>query len=310
MVRVLFDHDIDQAPFSVIFEAVRRHIYADFRGETVSPPRHVAEFGDGGIVFTIGGSEDAAGFRAYETFPFPKLASEDQIVAAWDRTTRRLMGIAVGERLGALRTGALAGVAIDCLSAPKVQKLAVIGTGLQAETQIIAAAHVREIQDIAVFSRSQAGREAFAARMAAKLGREIRAAISAEDAVSGADVVTLATSSEVPVIEAGWLEPHALVITLGPKTKSAHELPLELADAASIIVSDSPQQIAAMGVDHMLHGSRAYENIRHLGDLGVSATAGSGPALFLSAGLAGTEVAALAAIVSYLEKVDLRGDKR
>jgi ornithine cyclodeaminase/alanine dehydrogenase-like protein (mu-crystallin family) len=300
-VRVLTDHDIDRVPFSIILGAVRQHILADFRGETVSPPRHAAEFGDGGIVFTIGGNADVAGFRAYETFQAPALEKDDQLTAVWDRATRRLSGICIGERLGALRTGALGGFAIDRMAATAVQKLAIVGTGLQAETQLIAAISIRTFTEIAVYSRNRENAEAFAAQMSSELGVLVEPAETATQAVDDAEVVILATNSSIPVIEPGWLRPGAHVNTLGPKKKSAHELPLDLADRAALIASDSPQQIAAMGEEHMLHGLPAAGRILHLGDPKVLEKRGPGFSLFLSSGLAGSEVAALAAVLKHLD---------
>jgi ornithine cyclodeaminase/alanine dehydrogenase-like protein (mu-crystallin family) len=301
MVRVLSDHDIDRVPFSIILNAVRAHVLADFLGQTISPPRHAAEFGDGGIIFTVGGNADFAGFRAYETFSKPALENDDQLVAVWDRATRRLSGLAIGERLGALRTGALGGAAIDRMAPKQVRKLAVIGAGLQAETQMIAACAVRSFGKIAVFSRAMENREAFAARMELLLKENVGSSGSAELAVRDADVVILATNSSIPVIEPSWLKPGAHVNTLGPKNAFAHELPLDLPDHAALIASDSPQQIAAMGAEHMLHGHPANSRLLHLGDPKVLEVRGQGFSLFLSAGLAGTEVAALAAILKHLD---------
>jgi ornithine cyclodeaminase/alanine dehydrogenase-like protein (mu-crystallin family) len=300
-VRVLGDHDIDRVPLSIILEAVRTHVLSDFRGETVSPPRHAAEFGDGGIVFTVGGNADVAGFRAYETFATPALEKEDQLIAVWDRATRRLSGISVGERLGALRTGALGSVAIDRMAPEKVRKLAVIGAGLQAQTQTIAACAVRSFGEIAVYSRTRDHREAFAARMEPPLKKNVIPCGSAWHAVNDADVVILATNSSTPVIEPAWIKSGAHINTLGPKKTSAHELPLQIAESAALIASDSPQQIAAMGAEHMLHGQPAAGRIMHLGDPKVAEGRGSGASLYLSAGLAGSEVAALAAVLAYLE---------
>jgi alanine dehydrogenase len=300
-MRVLSDHDIDRVPFGTILEAVRAHILADFLGQTISPPRHVAEFGDGGIVFTVGGNAEIAGFRAYETFPKPALEKEDQLVAVWDRASRRLSGLAIGDRLGALRTGALGGVAIDRMAPENVRKLAVIGAGLQAETQMIAACAVRSFAEIAVFSRAKESRDAFAAHMELLLKKNICPSGSAEHAVNDADVVILATNSSTAVIEVGWLKSGAHVNTLGPKEINAHELPLEIAEGAALIASDSPQQIAAMGAEHMLHGHPAAGRIAHLGDPKVSERRGPGHSLFLSSGLAGSEVAALAAVLKQLD---------
>ena len=302
MVRVLTDHDIDLVPFSIILEAVRAHILADFQGGTISPPRHTVEFGDGGLVFTVGGTSGFAGFRAYETFREPALEREDQLTAVWNRRTRRLSGIAIGERLGALRTGALGGVAIDRMAPADVRKLAVIGAGQQAETQLFAAVSVRDFSEIAVFARGREKAEVFAVRMSAALGVSIEAADSAEQAVKDAEIVILATNSSTPVIEPSWLKPGAHINTLGPKRKSGHELPLDIAASAVLIASDSPQQIAAMGADHMLHGNPAAERILHLGDPRVLERRGPGYLLFLSSGLAGSEVAALAAALAFLDR--------
>jgi ornithine cyclodeaminase/alanine dehydrogenase-like protein (mu-crystallin family) len=300
-MRVLGDHDIDRVPFSIILEAVRAHVVADFLGQTISPPRHVAEFGEGGLVFTIGGNADFAGFRAYETFSNPALEKEDQLVPVWDRASRRLPSLAIGDRLGALRTGALGGAAIDRMAPENVRKLAVIGAGLQAETQMIAACTVRAFDEISVFSRARESCEAFAARMELLLKKHVQPRGSAEQAVRNSDVVILATNSSIPVIDTVWLEPGAHINTLGPKKKSAHELPLDIAASASLITSDSPQQIAAMGVDHMLRGQTAASRILHLGDLKVLGKREPGFSLFLSSGLAGSEVAALAAVLKYLD---------
>jgi ornithine cyclodeaminase/alanine dehydrogenase-like protein (mu-crystallin family) len=301
VVRILSDHDIDRVPFSIILEAVRTHVLSDFRGETVSPPRHAAEFGDGGIVFTVGGNADVAGFRAYETFATPALEKEDQLIAVWDRATRRLSGISVGERMGALRTGALGGVAIDRMAPEKVSKLAVIGAGVQAETQIVAACSVRSFDEIAVYSRGEEKRETFAARMKALLKTNVLASGSAERAVSDADVVILATSSCIPVIEFGWLKLGVHVNTVGPKTRAAHELPLEVARFAVRIATDSPQQIGALGDEHMLAGTDAAGRIQHLGDPASQQSGKGTNSLFLSAGLAGSEVAALKGVLDWLE---------
>jgi alanine dehydrogenase len=300
-MRILNDHDIDRVPFSIILEAVRAHVLADFRGETVAPPRHSVEFGDGGIVFTVGGNAEIAGFRAYETFAEPSLESGDQLVAVWNRSTRRLSGIAIGERLGALRTGALGGVAIDRMAPEQVRKLAVIGAGVQAQTQIIAACTVRSYAEIAVYSRAEERREAFAVRMKTLLKTDVHASGSAEQAVYDADVVILATSSCIPVIEFGWLKPGVHLNTVGPKTKAAHELPLEVAQFAARIATDSPQQIVALGDEHMLTGTDAADRIQHLGDPASHQSGNGTSSLFLSAGLAGTEVAALRGVLHWLE---------
>lgn len=300
-MRILTDADIERVPLAPLLAAVRAQIVADAAGAAVAPPRHIVPFADGRLVFTIGGDRSIAGFRAYQTFARPGHPADDQVVAAWDQASGEMLGLAVGNRLGALRTGLIGAVAVDIMAAPSARTLAVLGTGRQAETQLLAVATIRDFDEIRVFGRRRPALEAFTARLAPRLGRPLRGTRDAREAVDGADVVILATTSENPVIEAGWIAPGAHVSTLGPSAAGGHELPVALAGHAALIATDSPQQIAAMGKTHMLAGHEAYGRIRHLGSLaGGFDRRAADITLFLSIGLAGTETACLAAALRSL----------
>lgn len=300
-MRVLTDADVDRVPMARLVAAVREQIIADAQGEAVAPPRHVVPFREGSLVFTIGGDRRLAGFRAYQTFGRPGHATDTQVVAAWDQVKTEMIGMAIGNRLGALRTGAIGGVAADILAPPDARTLAVIGTGRQAETQLLGLSTVRDFAEIRVCGRRADKADAFAQGISATIEKPVSAFTDARAAVEGADVVVLATTSRAPVIESDWVLPGAYVATLGPSSVGAHELPLELADRARVIVTDSPQQLQSMGDDHMLAGLAPYRRIKHLGEIVADERRADGaPALFLSIGLAGTEVACLAACLEYL----------
>lgn len=301
-MRILSDADIERVPFAPLIAAVRAHIIADAAVETVAPPRHNVRFREGDLVFTIGGDSKIAGFRAYQTFAKPGHPVDDQLIAAWDQASGEMLGLAVGNRLGALRTGIIGAVAVDIMASKTAKTLTVLGTGRQAETQLLAVSTVRDFGEIRVFGRRQAALDDFTARLSERIGKPITGTLNAREAVESADVVILATTSEVPIIDSSWIAPGAHVTTLGPKSISAHELPIKLATRAKVIATDSPQQIAAMGETHMLAGHEAYGCIRHLGSLtpGFERSAAD-VTLFLSIGLAGTEVACLAAALRSLE---------
>jgi ornithine cyclodeaminase len=292
-MRLLTEAELNQVPMSILVGAVRAQILADAEARAFAPPRHRVDFGEGGLTFTCGGNDQLAGFRVYDTFPKPEGAEEDQVVIAYDRKTARLKGLFIGERLGALRTGCLGGVAADVMTAQKpIKKLGLIGTGTQAETQLLAIAAVREIEQVQTFSRNKEKRTAFANQMAAKLGVPVLAVDEPREAVDGADFVVLATNATVPVIETSWLAPGCHLTTLGPKFKNRHELPLDILSRVRSCASDSPQQIGSQGENHMFYGQAL--NIQHLGNYEDADGAGD-LSLFLSAGLAGTEVALLSA---------------
>jgi alanine dehydrogenase len=90
---------------------------------------------------------------------------------------------------------------------------------------------VRDIGKVRVYSPTQAHREAYAEEMSEQLGIEIEPVSSAEQAVRGADIVATCTDSNLPVIEAEWIEPGMHITNLG-----GADLPPGVYSRAEIIV--------------------------------------------------------------------------
>lgn len=102
----------------------------------------------------------------------------------------------------------------------------------------------------------------------------------------------LATSSPTPVIDAAWISPGAYVTTLGPKQQGRAEFGLDLPEAASRLVTDSPEQIGAYDPPNMLVGTSHEPRLVSLGAVRAGQTPPPTPeaiSLFFSVGLAGTE---------------------
>ena len=143
-----------------------------------------------------------------------------------------------GDFMGAYRTGAATAVAARALGAPASSTVAIIGTGWQASAQALALSRVLEIKELRVFSRSAEKRAVFAAEQEEQLGVTTVDAPSAEVAVRGADVVVTVTTSHDPVLEASWVEPHALVVAVGSNYPNRVEVPAELVERAQTVVVD------------------------------------------------------------------------
>jgi alanine dehydrogenase len=299
---ILNDEDLAGNSFMAIaIDAVEKALLARFNGKAVSPPRHHVSFpGHGDLVFTVGGflgEVSLAGFRVYETFHGPK---HSQIVAVWSTDDARFKGLIVGERLGAIRTGAIGGVAIRHLSSPHANVVGVVGSGLQARTQLAAAAAVRRITHARVYSRSEANRIDFARQMQLELGIEVTPVETVPEAVADADIVLCATSSHRPVVSASDLKPGAHVNTVGPKTLEGHELDVDIAATATVIATDSPEQTRAYSSPFFLDGSGHERRMADLSDVLAGKAMGrkfpEETTLFCSVGLAGTEVIVASAI--------------
>jgi ornithine cyclodeaminase len=276
--------------------AVRRALAAEHAGELAAPPRFHAPLGVGDLVFTAGRVGGVGyGFRVYDTLP---TSGADQLTVVFDDTTGGVLGVAGGTWLGEARTGATGAVAVDLLADPAAVRFGVIGAGAQAWSQLWAVRAVRTPSVVSVFSRDPVRRTAFAARCRDELGLPAQAVPDAHAAVEGADVVILATRSGTPVIESGWVPAGAHVTTVGPKEIGRNECPVDLATGAALLVTDSLAQLDAYPSPYFLAGTPARDRIVALSAVQAGEVPRpDGTTLYSSVGLAGTEVAVLAALL-------------
>lgn len=104
------------------------------------------------------------------------------------------------------------------LAPPDARTLAVLGSGIQARQHLIGLRQaVPGLRAIRVFSPTAANRRRYADEAAALTGLDVTAVDTAEEAVTGADIVCNTAGSRTPVLEAAWVRPGALVteIALG-----------------------------------------------------------------------------------------------
>lgn len=290
VVQVLRDDEIVQLlrPADAV-RWISEAIDAHYRGELIAPPRSTAELDGGRLVFTAGRLRGSwFGYRSYDTFP---TASGDQVVVVHDEGSGHLVAIAVGNELGARRVGAIGAVAVDALVPPSADIVAVVGAGAQAYAQLWALSAVRVLQEVRVYSRNAERRSAFAARVSPLVAGTCRPVDDARTAIDGAQIIILATSSGSPVIDAGWLRPGAHVTTVGPKQRGRAEFGPDLPAAASLLVTDSVDQIDAYDPPNVLAGTPDRERLVTLGQIrhGTTPRPPDGISVFFSVGLAGTE---------------------
>lgn len=141
-------------------------------------------------------------------------------------------------RLGQVRTGAASGVATKYMARPDASRLGCIGTGHQAETQILAIAQVRNLDSIVVYSRDAARRRQFAERMSGLLERDVRPVDTAEAAVRGQDIVVTITNAADPVFDGHALEPGTHINAAGGNVRIHRELDEVAVTRAGTIAAD------------------------------------------------------------------------
>ena len=144
--------------------------------------------------------------------------------------------------LTALRTGAVSGLATKYFANEQANHVAIIGSGVQAETQLEAVCAVRDIQQVSVWSRNIKNAERLAEKIAVDLTINVYENIA--DAVKDADVICTATASQEPLIFQSDLKPGVHINAVGSHSRSMHEIAADVLKK-SIVFADQREAVLA-----------------------------------------------------------------
>ncbi len=166
------------------------------------------------------------------------------VVLLLDEETGRPLCLLEGATLTAIRTGAGSGAATDLLARPDASVAAIIGSGVQARTQLEAVCTVRPIEEVRVYSPTRAHAETFAQEMAGQgpIPGRIQVMADADSAVSGADIICTATPAQKPLFNGRFLKPGAHLNAVGSFTPAMIELD-ETTILRSLVVVDSRESV-------------------------------------------------------------------
>jgi ornithine cyclodeaminase/alanine dehydrogenase-like protein (mu-crystallin family) len=135
-----------------------------------------------------------------------------------------------GRLITEMRTAAVSAVAVGQLARPDAKVLGILGSGVQARSHVMALSRVRRFEEIRVWSRSEKNARKFAEEVGAQV-------TTAQEAVTGSDVVLTLTSSPVPVLQGRWLKQDAVVCAVGAVTPDRRELDEEAMQGAVVVES-------------------------------------------------------------------------
>lgn len=144
-----------------------------------------------------------------------------------------------GRLITEMRTAAVSAVATGLLALPDAKVLAIIGSGVQARSHLEALRIVRSFAEVRIWSPRHAASFAEA--------HGITATQTAEDAVRGADVVIVATSSKTPVLKGKWLSPGTHVNAIGANRPTWRELDDETLTRSKMFVESREAAMVESG---------------------------------------------------------------
>jgi ornithine cyclodeaminase/alanine dehydrogenase-like protein (mu-crystallin family) len=137
-----------------------------------------------------------------------RLPTHMAMIVLFDRDTGTPLAVMDGRLITEMRTAAVSAVATNLLTSSDATTLAILGSGVQAQSHIDALRLVRPFDDIRVWSRTREHAEKFANEVGGK-------AMSPEEAARGADVIVTVTSSTTPVLKGEWLKAGCHVNAVG-----------------------------------------------------------------------------------------------
>jgi len=210
-------------------------------GKVVQPVRVMVPVAEhGGFLGVMPAYGGALGAKLVTFFPKNKgIHTHHALILLFRPETGEPLVTMDGRLITEMRTAAVSAVATQHLARRNASVLAILGSGVQARSHLEALRLVRDVRDVRVWSPRNA--RAFAER------HGVRAAASAEEAVRGADLVVVASTSMTPVLKGEWLAPGSHINAVGAPRPTWRELDDDALAKARIYVESREAAIRESG---------------------------------------------------------------
>lgn len=309
-VLILGEHDVNDLLVMPACIDVMHRLFATLApSNAVQPLRLIAWQPDrrGGIAAmpAFVGTADAIGAKLITVFPQNRrvgLDSHQGIVALHETEHGRLLGIFHAGAITAIRTAAVSGMATRLLARGDAGDLAILGSGTQARTHLLAMQSVRTLRRVRVWSRTAENARAFAAWASEQCpGLDVSVCAAPEEAVREADLICTVTAATQPVLRGEWIASGAHVNAAGASVPGFRELDADAVVRSRLFV-DSHESALAESDDIRVAIAQGRIDESHiagdLADLASARTAGRrgdlDVTLFESCGMAIEDIAAAA----------------
>ncbi len=287
MISMADDNDVVEFGIGRSISGMEQCFIERCHGTLESPPRLHAGLTDGQIVFTVGGSimQHVAGFRVYTTFP-----EDRQMTVVYDSASGHLDGIVEGSLLGAYRTASIGALSIKYMSKRNAESLGVIGSGVQAFHQVLAALKVRNFSAIYSHSRNPVHLHSFADRLRNYTHMPVYELKGAEEVAAISDVIITATRSDSPLFDPENIRRGTHMVAVGRKSVGSSEIDPSMAKLCTVMATDSPLQLENYDPPHIMAGKKIMDLSEIICGKFTGRNSPYDITLFLSVGLSGTEV--------------------
>ncbi len=201
----LNENDITKAVnLNQVMDTIEKAYAIDLNGEYHMPPRMHVDNESNTLLYMPCFMKSIIGTKILSLFPGNKEKKKPVIqglVLLNCPETGTPLALLDGAKLTALRTGAVGGVAVRCITREKAKTLGLIGSGVQGYHQVLFACEARGIKQVNLYDLSTEKSQELASKLKNTLsGVEIRQYESVEKLTEDSEIIVTATPSHKPVL--------------------------------------------------------------------------------------------------------------
>lgn len=183
-------------------------------------------------------------------FPGPATAAantQQSVVLLFELETGALKGIVSAEHITVARTAAATAAATNALALPDASVLCLLGAGNQAMGHARAICAIRPIREIRIWDVDPARAQAACATLSGENLGLVKTALTAEEAVRGAQIICTVSKAKEPILYGDWLMPGAHVNAVGACSPMARELDLSVLRRGKVYVDQRQAVLESAG---------------------------------------------------------------
>ncbi len=246
---------LELLPIKECIAVMREALIALAAGEAHQPLRTIIRPPDASGVMGlmpayISGGRAAFGLKAICVFPGNPAKGKDAhqgAVLLFSAETGDLLAIMNASAITAIRTASVSAVATDLLARLDACNLAIIGSGVQARSHLVAMSQVRIIKRCRIASRHIENARRFSEEMGPDFSFRLEPVETVDEALEGADLIVTATTAVEPIVRRECLLAGAHLNVVGSSTPNAREVDSETMAAASLFVDRRESTINEAG---------------------------------------------------------------
>ncbi len=195
------------------------------------------------------------------------LPTSNGVVLVFSQQTGSLECVLLDEgHLTNIRTAVAGAVVARCLAPSQVDRIGIVGAGIQGQAQLRQLRAVTDCNTVMVWGMTQQELDTYVETMAAE-GFEVEGTRDAADIAGSCNLIVTATPSHEPLLRAADIQPGTHITAVGSDAPEKIELDPEILAKADVVVADSLFQSQSRGEIHrsVKAGFLAREHIVELG---------------------------------------------